>query len=379
MASTANPDPPRRSCLIATSPRTGSWLLSDLLSKTDLVGRPDEYFRLDFAKEIARDLELDTKGLSRAYLEGIVAGTATADGVFSAKIHPHHFDRLLKALRAAERDGKKAAGDGDDEAAMVARWFPDPRYVYLKRRDHRRQAISYWRALQSGVWWSFAPGPGRRRVPRGAPEGQPRTAAGKGKGKGPGRAAAASSAGPAARRPVDRPADRGADDGARPDRRGGGAGRAAGPAPRGAGAPGGAGARRVRAQPEVTPDWLQIKWLEDLVVAYEANWNAYFERSGITPYEVVYEEMVEDPDATVRGVLEFLGIALPAGFTVPRSRVERLSDATTERWLEAYGELRDRLPPMPEGWGWNLFKNAFTPLHWEDEDLGRPTPPAAGS
>jgi LPS sulfotransferase NodH len=33
--------------------------------------------------------------------------------------------------------------------------FPDLRYVFLTRRDKIRQAVSYDRAIRSGVWWSI--------------------------------------------------------------------------------------------------------------------------------------------------------------------------------------------------------------------------------
>lgn len=274
--------PPRLSCLIVTSPRTGSWLLSDILSLTGLVGQPDEYFRLDFARDVIKDYGLKTKGLSRAYLEGIVTRTATPNGVFAAKIHPHHFDKLVAAIRSL--------GDEDDErsnAELIEAWFPNPRYVHLTRLDTRRQAISYYRALLSGVWWALDDDEGGARAK---------------------------------------------------------------------------GGRRPGGSPRVRPDYLQIKWLEDLVVRYEEQWDEFFSSSGITPHEVVYEDLVENTERVVLGVLEYLGIELPDGFTVPASRVRRLADRSTERQLRAYLSLRDQLPPIPDDWTWNLDARAFTPM-----------------
>src|SRR5690242_15386358 len=36
------------SCIICTTPRSGSWLLADQLLQTGIAGRPEEYFRLDW-------------------------------------------------------------------------------------------------------------------------------------------------------------------------------------------------------------------------------------------------------------------------------------------------------------------------------------------
>jgi trehalose 2-sulfotransferase len=37
----------------------------------------------------------------------------------------------------------------------LRRTFPDLRYVFLTRKDKIRQAVSYDRAIRSGVWWSI--------------------------------------------------------------------------------------------------------------------------------------------------------------------------------------------------------------------------------
>ena len=40
-------------------------------------------------------------------------------------------------------------------SSCLRRTFPDLRYVFLTRRDKIRQAVSYDRAIRSGVWWSI--------------------------------------------------------------------------------------------------------------------------------------------------------------------------------------------------------------------------------
>ena len=58
--------------------------------------------------------------------------------------------------------------DNLSDLELLRRTFPDLRYVFLMRKDKIRQAVSYDRAIRSGVWWSIptqanclteAPGP----------------------------------------------------------------------------------------------------------------------------------------------------------------------------------------------------------------------------
>ena len=58
--------------------------------------------------------------------------------------------------------------DNLSDLELLRGTFPDLRYVFLTRKDKIRQAVSYDRAIRSGVWWSIptqanclteAPGP----------------------------------------------------------------------------------------------------------------------------------------------------------------------------------------------------------------------------
>ena len=78
----------------------------------------------------------------------MTAGT-TPNGVFGAKVLWHHFEHLLVMLRHTE-------GHDLPDLELLRRTFPDLRYVFLTRRDKVRQAVSYDRAIRSGVWWSIS-------------------------------------------------------------------------------------------------------------------------------------------------------------------------------------------------------------------------------
>jgi LPS sulfotransferase NodH len=75
--------------------------------------------------------------------------------------------------------------------------------------------------------------------------------------------------------------------------------------------------------------------LSDLV-AWDSAWEDYFAGAGVRPVTLVYEDLVRDPGASVRALLAALRIELPASWAPGPPERERLADATTERWLEAY-------------------------------------------
>jgi LPS sulfotransferase NodH len=155
---------PSASCVICTTPRSGSWLLADQLLRTGIAGRPEEYFRPDWYERFASTGEVryhhmkshrrfvrvpakDTRSFA-AFMDGVREAAATENGVLAVKIHWQQLERVLPSLRA--HSGARARTD----AEVLESWFPNARYVFLRRADKLRQAISYHRALRSGVWWS---------------------------------------------------------------------------------------------------------------------------------------------------------------------------------------------------------------------------------
>jgi trehalose 2-sulfotransferase len=67
----------------------------------------------------------------------------------------------------------------------------------------------------------------------------------------------------------------------------------------------------------------------------EQNWQQFFEEQNISPYCVVYEELVADYDATVHRVLEFLEIG-DAGAVIPGPTSVKQSDAQSLEWEDRY-------------------------------------------
>lgn len=129
---------------LCTTPRSGSSVLGDALTHTEVAGRPTEYFNRRFWPDLFRRFDVTT---AEAYLERVVTETATPNGVFGTKVM---LDRDTAPAFDALRESVGEPDLGDAEATRKA--FPNLKFVYLTRRDKVAQAVSFCRARQSGVW-----------------------------------------------------------------------------------------------------------------------------------------------------------------------------------------------------------------------------------
>jgi trehalose 2-sulfotransferase len=68
----------------------------------------------------------------------------------------------------------------------------------------------------------------------------------------------------------------------------------------------------------------------------ECLWEEYFTHAGITPFTVVYEDLVRNYESTVRGVLDHLEIGLPGEYVFPSPRLHKQADAVSEEWVARY-------------------------------------------
>ena len=130
--------------IIASTMRTGSYLLCEGLEATGCAGHPMELFcperRLEYAGnwELPPDLTLEEFVL-RATKQG-----TTPNGVFGFKIHGHHVEPLAKE-----------AGFKGDPWQVLRLMFPAAKYIRLTRRNRRAQAISWYRAEMTNQWWKI--------------------------------------------------------------------------------------------------------------------------------------------------------------------------------------------------------------------------------
>jgi trehalose 2-sulfotransferase len=137
---------PHMSYLICCNPRTGSWLLAEGLYRTGVTGRPQEYF-----VGVYEQTWFERWGVSTyaEYVDKVIEVGTTPNGVFGAKAHWDQFQELPSRLRQIP---------GCEEMAMpelMSKMFPNLHYVWITRRDRVRQAISYYKAVQTDRWSSI--------------------------------------------------------------------------------------------------------------------------------------------------------------------------------------------------------------------------------
>jgi LPS sulfotransferase NodH len=136
---------PFRSYVVCSTPRSGSGLLSRGLGGTGVLATPLEYFN-----PIHRGILTQRWGVSGldSYLERLHARRTSQGGLFAAKVH---WEQLVQ-LRVEAGAGPPDFSVADTSSSLLERAFPGAVFVRIVRRDLDRQAVSYWRAIQSGVW-----------------------------------------------------------------------------------------------------------------------------------------------------------------------------------------------------------------------------------
>jgi LPS sulfotransferase NodH len=68
----------------------------------------------------------------------------------------------------------------------------------------------------------------------------------------------------------------------------------------------------------------------------EKLWYTFFQRIGIAPFQVEYEELCQNYGATIRCVLDFLKISLPRGAQIAPPVTIRQSDEISQIWEERF-------------------------------------------
>jgi LPS sulfotransferase NodH len=131
----------------------------EALITTGLPRRPVEYFETLDDVEMAALLEsysrLDHEPIQivrhdgesyASYLSQVLEEGTTLNGVFGAKVMWGYFDSFINNLRQLSYLHDLPVPD------ILATTFPNLRYIWITRRDKVRQAISLWRAIQTGIW-----------------------------------------------------------------------------------------------------------------------------------------------------------------------------------------------------------------------------------
>ncbi len=129
--------------LVCSTERSGSSLLCDLLHSTGIAGDPQEYFSPEFEGVWAKRWSTSTFA---GYLECAVETTSTPNGVFGAKIMYEHLDYLTGNIARLMPESPTS------NAARLRAAFTNLHFVFIRRHDIVRQAVSHWRATQTAIW-----------------------------------------------------------------------------------------------------------------------------------------------------------------------------------------------------------------------------------
>ena len=70
-----------------------------------------------------------------------------------------------------------------------------------------------------------------------------------------------------------------------------------------------------------------------------AEWEALFKRHGIDPLRIRYEELVGDPQAVARKVLDYLNICAPDSHSATADVFERQADEVTDAWARRFQRI----------------------------------------
>lgn len=165
--------PPSHAYIVCSTQRSGSTYLCHLLADTGVAGNPQEYFEARAETGLPPHPGYFLAGLPRtgagirddlrptdgpdysdlrsvegweAHLERTFRLGTTDNGVFGAKLMYNQLPDLEQHA-AALPDFVGLSG-----ADLLSELFGHPRYVWMRRLDKVRQAISLWRALQTRTW-----------------------------------------------------------------------------------------------------------------------------------------------------------------------------------------------------------------------------------
>jgi trehalose 2-sulfotransferase len=133
-------DAPERTYLLATVPRSGSTYLSHVLWRTGCLGAPLEYLNFEPAGPYGRANRSPAE--QTRLWHSALRRRVSPNGVFGLKAFPLQLEALQQSNPALLRQVMR----------QVVPSRAGTRIVYLRRRDRTAHAISYARAMLSGVW-----------------------------------------------------------------------------------------------------------------------------------------------------------------------------------------------------------------------------------
>lgn len=150
--------------VICATLRSGTTLLTDLLTATGIAGKPDSFFRLQSMRNwwapylnVSTEKWTDEHAFDQSFFNAVLQEGAGGTPVFGMRLMWSQVDNLSNRLNDFY------PGLSNDSARLQAAFGPI-HFVHLSREDKIAQAISRIKAEQSGLWHIHADGTERERV-----------------------------------------------------------------------------------------------------------------------------------------------------------------------------------------------------------------------
>ncbi len=96
----------------------------------------------------------------------------------------------------------------------------------------------------------------------------------------------------------------------------------------------------------------EVRWIEDMLIEWEAQWHAYFARSDVQSLKISHEDLVDDYGPTVGHVLDYLGLESKSAVLEPGPANRPEASEWMHRWVAEYGTVRESLAPQPAESSW---------------------------
>jgi trehalose 2-sulfotransferase len=139
---------PATSVIIAATHRSGSFHFADMLASTSGIPLADEYLNFGLLRTRAQ-LGLAPTAGEAAVLAALLATKRGESPVFSLKTMWGAFCVTFQAIANTLPPAPDNAWQ-----LLPARLLDNPRYLWVRRRDKIRQAVSFYRATLTGTWRS---------------------------------------------------------------------------------------------------------------------------------------------------------------------------------------------------------------------------------
>lgn len=262
---------PGTSYLILATPRSGSYLCCESLINTRLAGYPTEYFGPLQTRATLLHLKTSNHAEWLAWLHK--EGT-TPNGVFGAKLIWQFHEDLVDRLHTIDGFEKLSTPE------VLSTAFPNLRYLWTTRRDKARQAISYWKALQTQAWMQLSDVDWQANLPKVDNEKE-----------------ALSNLRVAYR-------------------------------------------DWLPATKEPVFDYEAIEHLRISLEEDDAEIEQYCANLGIRPFKIVYEDFVNAYEETALQMLEYLQIPFPKDLVFGERELQKQANAQSEEWLQRYYALK---------------------------------------